>query len=615
MKLRNVFPFLLITLITSTFPAIAQTTWTVDQGGGGDFLTIQEGIDAAADGDTVLVADGIYTGIGNKNLDFGGKPITVKSRNGPEYCIVDGEGEGTGFYFHTSEGPSSLLEGLTIRNFNASGIRIAQSDPTISKCTIIGNTTNLRGGGIEINGHPSWHASPLIKDCIIRNNSAMHGGGGLLVYECSPTIVNCDISFNYAERYGGAGMTLYTGSPVILNCSIIGNTANADICGDPLLCHAGGVLVDMYWGGVGPNISNSIVWGNTPENVVFCRGEALFTYSDVEGGWPGEGNIDADPLFVPGPDGDHYLSQTAAGQPQESPCVDAGDPSTQLWGWSSRTTRTDQHLDTGPVDMGYHYLSDHSPGGDTDCLYFNGTDTYVEIPDTPELSGGPGKSLTVEARFFLAELPPDWMAIVQKYWNYNNKDWGLYMDHTGLVGFQKETWSMEGCQSGNWQIYSSEPLLVNEWTHVAFVFDNDQDVVNLYLNGILTGSRALVDCDLPDTDAVVSIGASGPFYRSAGDPIKLFHGYFSEVRIWNVARTEGEILANMLPGSVTGNKQGLVAFYDFLQGDNPAILYDRTVNPNNGSISNPACGPRMRMRMGIQVLLAGETTATTLMRT
>lgn len=217
------------------------------------------------------------------------------------------------------------------------------------------------------------------------------------------------------------------------------------------------------------------------------------------------------------------------------------------------------------------------------CLFFNGADSYVEIPDTPELSGGPGKNMTVEAWFFLSNLPPDWMAIVQKYWNYNNKDWGLFLDKDGYVGFQKETWSLPG-PPGNWQVYSSETVATNEWNHVAFVYDNDNDIVNVYVNGVLSGSREAIGHDLPDTDAVVSIGASGPFYQLVGDPIKLFSGYFGEVRIWGVARTEEEIFSNMLPGSITGSEEGLVAYYDFVQGEDFSILYDQSGNSNNGEI-------------------------------
>jgi len=80
----------------------------------GDYPTIQAGIDAAQDGDTVLVADGTYQGVGNYDLDFLGKAITVRSANGPNRCVIDCEELGLGFYFRTDEGPDAVVQGFTI---------------------------------------------------------------------------------------------------------------------------------------------------------------------------------------------------------------------------------------------------------------------------------------------------------------------------------------------------------------------------------------------------------------------------------------------------------------------------------------------------------------------
>ncbi|MHC4403492.1 MAG: right-handed parallel beta-helix repeat-containing protein, partial [Planctomycetota bacterium] len=195
--------------------ASGQTTWIVDQAGGGDFLAIQEGIDAASNGDMVLVADGTYTGAGNKDLDFGGKAITVESRTGPDNCIIDGEGNGRGVFFHNAEGPDSVLEGFTIKRFDRNGILIQQSDPTISNCRILENTVwdpnRPDGAGILVNGHPTWHASPLITNCTIRHFFNDTSTTETYTYECSPTIQNCDISFNQAMT--GGGVAVYTGNP------------------------------------------------------------------------------------------------------------------------------------------------------------------------------------------------------------------------------------------------------------------------------------------------------------------------------------------------------------------------------------------------------------------
>jgi len=150
--------------------AQAQTTWCVDDDAPNDpapgdptisdpledgsaehpFDAIQEGIDAAVDADTVLVLDGTYTGEGNKNLDFGGRAITVRSENGPENCVIDCEGTGRGFDLHADEGADARVTGFTIRSGSAGyggAICCVGSSPTVSDCAIIGNTAYSGGGG------------------------------------------------------------------------------------------------------------------------------------------------------------------------------------------------------------------------------------------------------------------------------------------------------------------------------------------------------------------------------------------------------------------------------------------------------------------------------------
>ena len=96
---------------------------------------------------------------------------------------------------------------------------------------------------------------------------------------------------------------------------------------------------------------NSIVYGNLPSQISEDYNSTV-TYSEIQGGWEGEGNIDADPLFVNPANGNLHLQHMAAGQAANSPCIDTGDPSTVPFG----TTRTDRVADEGVIDMGYHSM-------------------------------------------------------------------------------------------------------------------------------------------------------------------------------------------------------------------------------------------------------------------
>ncbi len=167
MKTRTHLTALFVVLLLLLFaPSLqAQSTIHVDDNAPGDpgpgdtavsdpledgtiahpFDAIQEGINAAVYGDTVLVADGLYTGEGNRDMNFNGKRITVGSENGPGECVIDGEGSWnelhTAFLFDSGEGPYSILRGFTITRFESYGT--AGIDCQAASPTIIGNVITV----------------------------------------------------------------------------------------------------------------------------------------------------------------------------------------------------------------------------------------------------------------------------------------------------------------------------------------------------------------------------------------------------------------------------------------------------------------------------------------
>ena len=193
------------------------------------YQTIQAAIDAALDGDTVIVADGIYAGIGNKNISFLGKSITVKSANGALNCIIDCELEGRGFNFNSNEDNGAVLSGFTIINghtfssdigFTGGGINIFNnSSPIITNCIVTGNQSDLSGAGIYIGGK----SSPSISNCIISNNLSQTTGGGIYIGESAAKITGCTIIDNLAYHDGGGISCGHFARPEIVSCIIESN--------------------------------------------------------------------------------------------------------------------------------------------------------------------------------------------------------------------------------------------------------------------------------------------------------------------------------------------------------------------------------------------------------
>jgi hypothetical protein len=354
-------------------------TITVGPAGGYDFNTIQAAIDDANDGDTVLITQGVYTGDGNRNIDFKGKAIIVRSTdpndsNVISATIVDCNQSGRGFYFHTGEDANSVLDGFTVINGFAipgGGILCDGSRPTISNCWIIGCSAgggrSCYGGGIccgddttitkcKISSNfaalGGGVAGGKLNYCIISGNRALICGGGV---GNPDSMNNCVISGNTANAGGGVW-----GGGTLINCRIIGNLATYEGGG---ICRPGAIINCTFsqnsapvGGGIsyGGWLINCILWGNSASEI---KGNAVVNYSDIKGGWPGEGNIDADPCFAkPGywdpngtpqdtnddfwVDGDYHLkSQAGRWDANEgrwmidevtSLCIDAGNPASPI---------------------------------------------------------------------------------------------------------------------------------------------------------------------------------------------------------------------------------------------------------------------------------------------
>ena len=261
--------------------------------------------------------------------------------------------------------------------------------PTIANCTFRGNAAE-EGGGMN-NG---WVGSPTLTNCTFNRNSADWSGGGMSNAEADPTLINCTFSGNSA-RYGGGGMENSFNSPILINCRFSGNSAiigggmdnfnndlkltNCTFVGNSANDVGGGISIfhfsiltvtnctfsgnravfgsTIYSYDIWLRLTNCILWDGWDEIWIERSLPMAITYNDVQGGWPGEGNIDTDPCFAqPGywdqngtpddlnddfwVDGDYHLkSQVGRWDANEarwtkdevtSLCIDAGDPASPI---------------------------------------------------------------------------------------------------------------------------------------------------------------------------------------------------------------------------------------------------------------------------------------------
>jgi hypothetical protein len=204
-------------------------TYVLNDAGTGDFPTIQAAIDASWDGDTIELLDGTYTGDGNRDLDFLGKALTLRSQSGDSSgCIIDAGGSSAGRHtimiFDDGEGPSTIIEGLTLsRGYSpitfGAGASCIGSSPSFVSCVFDSNRSS-GGGGLWVD----LASSPSVTKCLFTGNYANAAGGGALIHG-DATLTDCEFRDNDLGNNGSA-LALANGAPTITDCDFIGNDAN-----------------------------------------------------------------------------------------------------------------------------------------------------------------------------------------------------------------------------------------------------------------------------------------------------------------------------------------------------------------------------------------------------
>lgn len=196
-------------------------TFYVDASGTGDYPTVQDAVDAASPGDTVLLGIGTFTGIGNHDVDFQGKPVMVRSQNwDPASTVIDCGLAGRGFHFHSGESSEATLEGVTVTGGYAEGggaILCEFSSPTIRNCVFSDNESETSGGALSLTYYDG-----TISNCSFSGNVGVLGGG-VNCQESDATFTGCSFIDNAAESGGGMACSGFSG--VLDGCTFAGNSA------------------------------------------------------------------------------------------------------------------------------------------------------------------------------------------------------------------------------------------------------------------------------------------------------------------------------------------------------------------------------------------------------
>jgi len=290
-----------------------------------------------------------------------------------------------------------ILANCTFRDHSGmkrgAGMYNSASNPSLTKCTFVGNAAEYGGGGMYSTGSSpvlvncTFHentafygggmynsgGAPVLKNCVLRGNSANDYGGAIYNMGSHLSLTNCVLNSNRANSYGG-GLSCNNSDAILTHCTF--NT-NSSSVGNAIACNSrdqrGQSII---------TIVNSILWEGNPI-WINDRSTVGVSYSNISGGWPGEGNIDVNSLFVyaEGPDGVGGTEDDDFRLSPLSRCVDAGDPA---YTFCPGETDADGHprIISDRVDIGAYefqgilYVDDDTPAAGWKSRELAGTEYF-----------------------------------------------------------------------------------------------------------------------------------------------------------------------------------------------------------------------------------------------
>ncbi len=232
---RLIMPLLALVLVVMLAASLSAATWYVKPDSSGDVATIDDARQAAASGDTILLANGTFTGDGNRDIHLDGKSVTVCSESAnPDLCIIDCGGSASEFHAAFDIGfdgtPPVVIDGITIRGGYSSsagaiyvGKEVDGSTAKLRNCVFTNNHSDWAGGVVMVLND----CTAIIDSCRFTSNSASQGSAIALCFSGSATVTGCTFSGNTAQ-YGGAVYVGYIGAAAatFTDCTFSGNTAS-----------------------------------------------------------------------------------------------------------------------------------------------------------------------------------------------------------------------------------------------------------------------------------------------------------------------------------------------------------------------------------------------------